>query len=214
MRRVDLVALVLAGVAALAAPASAQVQALPDALRAHAAALPPGEREALLRRQATLGAMSPAQRAAFERRLAQWHALPLAARRERRERWQAWQALPAGERARAWQAQAAFAALPVQEQLALRARYAQLDDTERRGWLLGAALGSDWARLQPLLQQVPPAQRTPLLSALRAMTPQQRADLGVLAQRTPPQGRDALRRALLAQPAASRGAWLVLQLER
>lgn len=213
MRRSDALAVLLACAAACATPVRAQ-QAIPESLRERVAALPVAERDALYRRAATLRAMSPAQRAAFERRIAQWHALTPDQRRERRERWQAWQALPPGERARVLRSRDAFAALPVQEQLALRARYAQLDDTERRGWLLGPALGSEWARLQPLLQQVPPAQRAPLLSALRAMTPQQRTDLGVLAQRTPPQARDALRRALLAQSPANRGAWLVRQLER
>lgn len=213
MRRSDALALALALALGALGGARAQ-QPLPDALRTRVDRLPAAEREALYRRAATLRAMSPAQRAAFERRVAQWHALPSAERRERRDRWQAWQALPAGERARVLQARTAFDALPVQAQLDLRARYAQLDDTQRRGWLLGPALGGDWQRLQPLLQQVPPAQRAPLLAALRAMTAQQRADLGVLAQRTPPQGRDGLRRALLAQPAAGRGAWLVMQLER
>ncbi len=213
MRRSDVLAWLLACAVGWAGPASAQ-QAMPDSLRERVATLPVAERDTMYRRAATLRAMTPAQRAAFERRVAQWHALPVAERRERRERWQAWQALPVAERARVLQAQTAFAALPVQEQLDLRARHAQLDAAERRGWLLGPALGSEWTRLQPLLQQVPPAQRDPLLAALRAMTPQQRVDLGVLAQRTPPQGRDALRRALLAQPAAQRGTWLVLQLER
>jgi hypothetical protein len=62
--------------------------------------------------------------------------------------------------------------------------------------------------------QVPGAQREPLLEALRALGPQQRADLGVLAQRTPPQDRDRLRRELLDTPPARRGAWLLEQLER
>ena len=71
-----------------------------------------------------------------------------------------------------------------------------------------------WLRLQPLLMQVAAEQRLPLRSALRAMSPQQRAALGVLAQRTPPQARDRLRRELLAVPVANRGAWLMEQLDR
>ncbi len=205
---------VLAGLLACLLAGLALAQSLPEPLREAAASLPAEQRSRLYRRAATLADMDAAERQAFERRLAQWQALPEVERRERRERWQAWAALPASERARLQAAAAAFAALPVQEQLELRARYAQLDESLRRGWLLGPALGADWERLQPLLMQVPADQRTPLLIALRAMTAQQRADLGVLAQRTPPQHRDRLRRELLAQPPATRGRWLVDRLDR
>lgn len=189
-------------------------QALPDALQDRIGELPAALRERLQQRAATLAAMSPAQRQQFQRRIADWQALEPEARRRQRERWQAWQALPDGERTRLQAAALAFAALPVQEQLDLRARFAQLDDSARRGWLLGPMLGADWASLQPLLMQVPEAQREPMLEALRALGPQQRADLGVLAQRTPPQDRDRLRREFLATPAARRGAWLLQQLDR
>lgn len=187
-------------------------QALPDALE-RIGELPEALRERLRQRAATLAAMSPAQRQQFQRRVADWQALEPEARRRQRERWQAWQALPDGERTRLQAAALAFAALPVQEQLDLRARFAQLDDSARRGWLLGPRLGADWVSLQPLLMQVPEAQREPMLEALRALGPQQRADLGVLAQRTPPQDRDRLRREFLATPAARRGAWLLQELE-
>ena len=53
-----------------------------------------------------------------------------------------------------------------------------------------------------------------LLAALRVMSPSARADLSVLAQRTPPQGRDELRTQLLAVPATQRGAWLRARLDR
>lgn len=204
------------GVAALLACAFgvAVAQSLPEGLRERIGELPSAQRDALYRRAATLQAMDPAQRQAFEQRLAQWKALPEADRRDRRERFQAWQALPPEQRAQLQAAATDFAALPVDRQLDLRQRYAQLDDSQRHGWLLGPALGADWERLQPLLMQVAPAQRLPLLAALRAMTPQQRVDLGVLAQRTPPQDRDRLREALLAVPVANRGAWLVAQLDR
>jgi hypothetical protein len=201
-------------IVALAGAVGALAQALPEGMRARIAQLPAAQRDLLYAREATLRAMDDAGRRAFDARRAEWKALPDAERRERRERWQAWATLPATDRARMHTAAASFNALPVQAQLDLRARYAQLDEADRRGWLLGPALGADWPVLQPLLLQVPPVQRAPLLQALRAMTPQQRADLGVLAQRTPPQGRDQLRQQLLAQPAARRGAWLVAQLDR
>ena len=62
--------------------------------------------------------------------------------------------------------------------------------------------------------QVPDAERLPLLAALRTLTPAQRADLGVLAQRTPPPQRDALRRALLSTAQVNRGGWLQSELAR
>lgn len=192
----------------------AAAQSLPEALRETAASLPTAQRSRLYRRAAALDAMGAAEREQFERRLAQWKALPEARRRERRERWQAWQALPSSERTRMRAAATAFVALPVQEQLDLRARFAQMDESRRHGWLLGPTLGADWDRLQPLLMQVPPDQHQPLLDALRGMTAQQRIDLGVLAQRTPPQDREQLRRGLLAQPPMRRGRWLVEQLDR
>jgi hypothetical protein len=65
-----------------------------------------------------------------------------------------------------------------------------------------------------LLLQVPPAQREPLLAVLRLMTPAERIDLGTLAHRTAPAGRDALRRALLSTSAANRAAWLQSELAR
>jgi hypothetical protein len=46
------------------------------------------------------------------------------------------------------------------------------------------------------------------------MTPAERNDLAVLAQRVPPQQRDALRRGLLATNAGNRTAWLQLRLEQ
>lgn len=75
-------------------------------------------------------------------------------------------------------------------------------------------LGSDYMRLQPLLAQVPAAQRAPLLALLRTLSAAERNALAMLAQRTAPQQRDALRRGLLATPAADRAAWLQRRLEQ
>jgi len=198
----------------LACAAAALAQDVSRDARERIAQLPSAQRDAFYRRDAIVRAMSPDQRAQFQRRIAAWQASPEAERRQRRERWQAWQALPAAERARIAAAASSFAALPVQQQLDARARYAALDEAHRRGYLLGPALGADWPGLQPLLMHVPAAQRDALLAALRAMSPQQRADLSVLAQRTPPQERAQLRASLLATPASRRGVWLVQQLER
>lgn len=202
------------GVLALLATTALAQQTAQRAMRERVAQLPVAQRDAYYRREAMLRAMTAAQRAEFEKRVAAWHALPDAQRRQQRERWQAWQALSPSERVRIETAAAQFAGLPVREQLDLRARHAQLDEAERRGWLLGPTLGADWAGLQPLLMQVPEQQRDALLEALRAMSAQQRADLAVLAQRTPPQARARLRADLLATPAGQRGAWMLEQLER
>lgn len=178
------------------------------------AALPAAPRQVLQARQAALDTMTAAQRQAFARQVAAWDALPLAQRRERRERWLAWQALPLDQQLQVRTAAAVYARLPSAQQQALRQRFDALDGSDRHGWLLGPALGAAYPTLQPLLAQVPAAQRDRLLVVLRAMTPGERLDLGVLAQRTPPQQRDALRRALLSTSAENRGAWLRLRLDQ
>jgi hypothetical protein len=71
-----------------------------------------------------------------------------------------------------------------------------------------------WPRLQPLLMQVPVAEREALLAALHELSPLQLDDLATLAQRTPPQERDALRRELLTTSRANRAAWLQERLHR
>lgn len=189
-------------------------RALPPELRDRLPQLPADVQHTLLARDARWQAMSPAQQQALQQRMAAWHALPPSRRGARRETWQAWQALPAADRLQVRAAAIAFAAKPAAEQQALRAEFAQLDASERRGWRLGPGLGSAFVTLQPLLLQVPDAERLPLLAALRTLTPAQRGDLGVLAQRTPPLQRDALRRALLSTAQVNRAAWLQSELAR
>lgn len=92
--------------------------------------------------------------------------------------------------------------------------FSALPYEERRGWLLGPRLGQAWPRLQSLLMQVPAVQREPLLAVLYELSALQLDDLATLAQRTPPQERDALRRELLSTAAANRTAWLRERLRR
>lgn len=165
-------------------------------------------------RAVRLQAMSSEQRMQFGQRLAEWKALPLAEREDRRARYQAWLQLEEAERLRLRAVAAEIATFPLQRQQALRAQFDALDASQRRGWRLGPALGADYEKLQPLLAFVPPAQRLPLLASLRAMTAEQRAGLAALAQRTPPQDRQALRAELLAQPEGQREAWLQRKLAR
>lgn len=164
--------------------------------------------------QALLQAMSPEQRAAFMQRVATWDALPSAQRQDQRARYQAWLALEVNERAQLQAIAAEFATFPPERQLALRQQFMALDDSQRHGWLLGPALGADYEKLHPLIAYVPAGQRLPLLSVLRVMDATQRADLAVLAQRTPPQERAALRNELLAVPPAGLANWLKHKLDQ
>lgn len=166
---------------------------------ARGSARPPAERLPMLDASAL---------ARLEQRRAQWDALPAAERGEARERWLAWNALDAGERATLRVAAATYAALDPERQAAERARFDALDASERHGWLLGPALGADYPRLHALVAQVPEDVRLPLLEALRGLDRQARDDLAVLAARTPPQERAALRIELLAMPAEQRARWL------
>lgn len=211
MRRADRIAVLLA-LLLLAPPLAAQA-VLDDYARILPQLQPP-ERAQLRQRATTWTGWTAAERADFGARAAAWDALPPMQRGERRERYLAWQALPSDERALVRAAMRRHAALPADQQLALRAQFEALDRSDRRGWLLGPSLGADYPALQPLLAQVPAADHEALLRVLRAMTRQQRIDLAVLVQRTPPQERDELRRALLSTSAANRQQWLWLRLER
>lgn len=213
MRRDRRAHALLIGLLLTAVIAAGAAQGLPPSLQAAADALPRDLRAQALAYQARLDALAPDERQRLQRRLAAWDALPPQTRRARREAWLAWQALPPAERATLRAAAAAFAALPADQRDALRARYDALDGSEQEGWKLGPVLGADWPRLHALFAQVPEAQRAALPAALRALTPQARSDLAVLAQRTPPQGRDELRNALLATPAPARALWLRRQVD-
>ncbi|MFS8063437.1 MAG: DUF3106 domain-containing protein [Luteimonas sp.] len=191
-----------------------KVMALPPTLERLLPTLPPAQREEMLAHDARWGALTAAQQQALQQRMARWHALPAAVQAQRREQWQAWRTLPREQQARLHSAAIAFAALSEGERRLLHERYAALDRSEQRGWMLGPALGADYMHLQPLLAQVPAVQREPMLALLRTMSPAERNDLAVLAQRVAPQQRDALRRGLLTTNARNRGAWLQLRLEQ
>ncbi len=182
--------------------------AMPPELAQRLDHLPAATQDMLRAHDTAWLALTPAQQDDVRRRMAAWDALPEAVRRDRREHWQAWRALPADQHLQVQAAAVAFAALPQQQQLAWRAAFAHADAGERHGWLLGPALGADFVALQPLLMQVPAGLRDALLRTLRDMTPAQRADLAVLAQRTPPQRREELQRALVTTSAANRAGWL------
>lgn len=169
------------------------------------------ELQARARHWATL---APVAQDAMRARIAAWDRLPVGERARMRVAYAAWRALPAPEKARAQAAARAYAALPAPRQAELRAQFDALDERERHGWLLGPSLGRDYPRLQPLLAHVPEHEHAGVLRALRAMTPAQREMLAVLVQRTPPDGRAALRAELASTAAAHRDAWLWQRLDR
>jgi len=212
MRRAEVVAgaALLLGVPLVLAMAVA----LPNLLQSRMPQLPATLQAQLRARDTLWQGLDAGSRQRLRQRIAAWDASAQGARRERRERWQAWQALPPDQRLAVQAAALAFAALPADRQHQLRMQFAQCDATGRHGWLLGPALGADFEALQPLLLTVPPPERLPLLDALRGLAPAERADLAVLAQRTAPQERDALRRGLISTAAGNRGAWLQAQLAR
>lgn len=187
---------------------------LPQSLSASGPETLPEARALQDQHMVRLQAMSPEQRVRFGQSLAAWKALPLAERENRRARYQAWLQLDEAERLRLRAVAAEIAGFPPQRQQALRSQFDALDASQRRGWRLGPTLGADYGKLQPLLAYVLPAQRLSLLASLRSMTAGQRAELAVLAQRTPPQDRQALREELLAQPGAQLDAWLQRKLAR
>lgn len=178
------------------------------------ARLPAAQRARLQAQAARWDGWNEAERAAFRQRAAVWAALSPEARASRRERYAAWHRLPPDEQAQLRALAARWRQLDPAQQQAWRARFETQDGSAQRGWLLGPALGADYPRLQPLLAQVPAAERAPLLRALRELTPPQRADLAVLVQRTPPQERSLLRRELVSTAADQRQTWLWQRLDR
>ncbi|MET1163049.1 MAG: DUF3106 domain-containing protein [Pseudoxanthomonas sp.] len=165
-------------------------------------------------RGARLQAMTHEQLVQFGQRVAAWNALPAREREQRRSRYQSWSQLEAAERESLRALAAQVAAFPPERTQALRAQFDALDDVQRYGWRLGPTLGRDYAALHPLLGYVPLPQRQPLLARLRRMDAQQRIDLAVLAQRTPPQDRQALRNELLSVPLSEMTVWMRRKLDQ
>ncbi|MCC4621033.1 DUF3106 domain-containing protein [Xanthomonas cassavae CFBP 4642] len=161
---------------------------------------------------ASAATSSAAPSAAQQR--ARWAALTPVQQADLRARYAAWKDLTATDRVVLRQARERLQGLPEDQQRALRTQFTALDRLHRDGWRLGSQLGNFYPQLQPLVGYVPVAQREQVLAVLRSLDAGQLAQLAVLAQRTPPQERDGLREALLAQAPATRGSWLSRQLAR
>ena len=197
-----------APVAVALPPAPAADAPLPEPVEAAIARVPAPLQPALRADARRWQAWTPAQQAAYRQRQAQWDALSPAVRGERRTRYAAWRTLDAPSRRAIADAARAYDALPPEQREGQRSNFAAQDVATQHGWLLGPILGTDYARLQPLLAQLPEAQHAETLRVLRALTPAARIDLAVLAQRTPPQARAELLRGLLSTSDANRAAWL------
>ncbi|KEZ99406.1 hypothetical protein A11M_0101260, partial [Xanthomonas vasicola pv. vasculorum NCPPB 895] len=143
-----------------------------------------------------------------------WEAMTPAQQAELRARYAAWKGLTATDRVVLRQARERLQALPKDQQRALRTQFGAMDRLHRDGWRLGSQVGAFYAQLQPLIGYVPLAQRDAMLAALRSLDAGQLEQLAVLAQRTPPQERDGLRDAFLAEAPATRSTWLKRQLAR
>ena len=152
--------------------------------------------------------------AALARRAQRWDALSPRLRGLQRGHWQAWRALAPDERIRLREIGQRYAQLSAQQRQALRTRFDAQSSDARVGWWLGPQLGRDWPRLAALFAFVDASEREPLLRLLRESTADDIDALARLAQGTPPEQREALRRELLAQPAAQRGVWLQERLQR
>ena len=137
--------------------------------------------------------------------------LDVATQRQRRADYAAWRALPEAERERIRVAASRFARLPAAQLQHLREQFQAQDQAFREGWRLGPELGQQFPKLHGLFGFVPPQQREAALAVLRALTPAQLSQLTLVAQRPPPQERDAVRSAFLALPAAERDSWLKRQ---
>lgn len=159
-------------------------------------------------------ALDPAQREALAARMLAWDALAAAERAQRRGPFAAWQALSQVERERLRAVFAERAAMSPEQRQAQRDEFEALPADQRQEWWLGPEIGAGFAQLRPLFAFVPEGERTALLSLLRALSPQARADLALLARRLPANQRESLRRDLMAAPPAEREALIRARLER
>ena len=146
-------------------------------------------------------------------RMRAWDRLPSGERGQRRGAWEAWRSLPAAERVALRAVAVRWRALPAEAQAELRTQFAAQSFDARMGWWLGPRIGADWPRVAALFGFVDAGERDAVLRLLRTATPDEVEALARLAQSTPPEARAELRRALLAQPAATRGAWLLARVQ-
>jgi hypothetical protein len=170
--------------------------------------LPADEREALRANAIDWRDKHSPQREALRQRLRAWDAQAPAERARRRQAFENWRLLPPQEQARVRVAAAQLAALAPAEQQRMRGAFATLDADTQRLWSLGPAMGQQLAPIAVLFAFLPEADRPALLDALRGLDPVSRAELSLLAPRLEEGPRQALRKQLLALPAAERAGYI------
>ncbi len=168
--------------------------------------LDPATRRQLIGQAGHWLALDGPAREALRQRLAEWDGLPAADRAARRGHLAAWASLSPDEQAWVRESASRFVASDAAAQVAAREAFEALPAQAREPWWLGPALGEWFSPVQPLFAYVPEDQRPPLLSMLRALSPQAREDLALLARRLPAAERERLRRALLEAPEHEREA--------
>lgn len=200
-----LLALVLAPAAAFQNLAPAERRLLAPL----ASAWPGLDAETQQRLRANAGqwsSLSPEQQRAMLQRMHDWDALPAADRARRRGAFAAWEALSLAERERVRSAAVRVAALSPEQRKALRDAFEALPADQRQEWWLGPDIGGDFAQLRPLFAFTPEDERAGLLAMLRALSPDARTDLALLARRLPVSERERLRRDLLEAAPEAREA--------
>lgn len=176
--------------------------------------LDPATRRQLIGQARHWLALDGPARESLRQRLADWDALPAAERAVRRGHLAAWANLSADEQAWIRDTARAFTGSAAADQVAAREDFEALPEQARDPWWLGPALGEWFSPVQPLFAYVPQDQRPPLLAMLRALSPQARADLALLARRLPAAERERLRRELLEAPEQEREALVRERLAR
>ena len=159
-------------------------------------------------------AVAPVDHGTPRQRRQAWDALSHAQRGAQRAAWDAWQALPEAERALLRGAAQRHALLTTDARQQLQAQFEQQPADARHGWWLGPWLGAEWSRIAPLFAYVQPDERNALLEWLRQASPADLHALQRLAQSTPPEQRQAVRRQLLGMPPVARSAWLEARFSR
>ena len=182
----------------------APLQALLDSARGAWPELDTATRDNLLRQADDWSARNAALRNQLRQRLLAWDALPAPERARRRTPFLAWQRLSDTDRRQLRIAADRLAGLPVAEGQALRDQFGASPADTQSLWWLGPALGQELAPFSSLFAFMPESDRPALLQVLRELDDQSRANLATLAPRLTEARRQALRRDLLAAPAAGR----------
>ena len=193
---------------------SSSLQVLLDSARTAWRELDATTRGDLLRQADDWASRSKAQRDQLRQRLLAWDALSAPERARQRTPFLAWQRLSETDRRQIRLAAARLAGLPAVEGQALREQFAAAPADTQALWWLGPALGQELAPFSSLFAFMPESDRPALLRVLRELDDPSRVDLAMLAPRLTEARRQALRRDLLAAPAAKRATLIRERLQQ